>query len=51
MLRVKTITTSDLRRFYDKVLELDGVLDTKTLLILKSEEFDNKVFYEDNKDA
>lgn len=51
MLRVKTISTSDLRRFYDKVLELDGVLDTKTLLILKSEEFDNKVFYEYNKDA
>ncbi len=45
MLRIKTVATSDLRRFYDMVLELDGVLDTKTLLILKTEEFDNTIFY------
>lgn len=51
LLRVKTITTSDLRRFYDRVLELDGVLDTKTLLILKSEDFDNTIFFVDEKNS
>ena len=44
MLRIKTINTSDLTRFYDMILKIDGILDTKTLLILYSEKISDEIF-------
>ncbi|MGF0095050.1 Lrp/AsnC family transcriptional regulator [Peptoniphilus sp. SGI.035] len=44
MLRIKTVNTSDLTRFYDMILKIDGILDTKTLLILYSEKGSNEIF-------
>lgn len=44
MLRIKTINTSDLTRFYDMILKIDGILDTKTLLILYSEKGNDEIF-------
>lgn len=45
MLRIKTKTTNDLTRFYDMILEIEDIIDTKTLLILKEEDGDNTVFF------
>ena len=44
MLRIKTVNTSDLTRFYDMILKIDGILDTKTLLILYSEKGNDEIF-------
>ena len=44
MLRIKTINTSDLTRFYDMILKIDGILDTKTLLILYSQKGNDEIF-------
>ena len=44
MLRIKTINTSDLKRFYDMILKIDGILDTKTLLILYSQKGNDEIF-------
>ena len=44
MLRIKTMNTSDLTRFYDMILKIDGILDTKTLLILYSEKGNDEIF-------
>ncbi|MET3617820.1 Lrp/AsnC family leucine-responsive transcriptional regulator [Peptoniphilus olsenii] len=44
MLRIKTINTSDLTRFYDMILTIQGIVDTKTLLILYSEKGNNEIF-------
>ena len=44
MLRIKTVNTSDLTRFYDMILKIDGILDTKTLLILYSENGNDEIF-------
>lgn len=48
MLRIKTIDTADLTRFYDLVLRINGIVDTKTLLILYSEKGNENIF--ENKD-
>lgn len=47
MLHIKTMTPSDLTKFYDMVLEVNGVVDTKTLLILKERKGDFKLFEEE----
>lgn len=44
LLRIKTMTPSDLTKFYDMVLEVDGIVDTKTLLILKEKKGDFTLF-------
>ncbi|MBU5668385.1 Lrp/AsnC family transcriptional regulator [Peptoniphilus sp. MSJ-1] len=50
MLRIKTINTADLTRFYDMILRIEGIVDTKTLLILYSEKGNEKIFEKSDED-